>query len=216
MADWDRLKKRGVGDPGVPRAVLLGRGCAAQAGAASTCWVCCASGRLSARALIEKLPNLEVHGPDRRAGREPQTTRPRPTAASRSATRRAAAPTPRPPSSSWALLMMCARDLAKAERLMRSERLRDGIRADGRPRRQAAGRHRARPPGQPRRGLRQGLRHGMSWPGARTSRRRSAAKAAPSSSARTSCSKTSDFVSVHLVLVRPHAAAFWARPTSPR
>ena len=60
----------------------------------------------------------------------------------------------------WTLLLAAARDLANAERGVRAGRWHEGVRAGHRARGAAPRRGRPRPAGQPRGGLRQGVRHG--------------------------------------------------------
>ena len=185
MADWDRLKKRGV-EITVFHEPFSSVEDAAKKLAPFDMLGLLRERTAFPRALIEKLPNLKfmVLTGARASSLDDKAATDRGIPISNTPGGGSNASTAE---LGWALLMMCARDLAKAERLMRAGGWHDGIAADGRARRQAAGRHRPRPAGQPRRGLRQGLRHGRRGVEPEPHRGEGGQRAARSSSARTSC-----------------------------
>ena len=185
MADWDRLKKRGV-EITVFHEPFSSVEDAAKKLAPFDMLGLLRERTAFPRALIEKLPNLKfmVLTGARASSLDDKAATDRgipisntPGGGSNASTAELC----------WALLMMCARDLAKGERLMRAGGWHDGIEQMRRARGQAAGRDRARQawaaasPAMPRPSA------WTSWRGARTSPRRRRARAARSSSARTSC-----------------------------
>ena len=158
MADWDRLKKRGV-EITVFHEPFTSVDDAAQKLAPFQILGLLRERTAFPRALIEKLPNLKfmVLTGARAASLDDKAATERGIPISTTPGGGSNAPTAE---LGWALLMMCARDLAKAERLARSRQVARRHRADGRARGQAAGHPRPRQAGQPRGALRQGLRHG--------------------------------------------------------
>ena len=183
MADWDRLKKRGV------EITVFHEPFSSVEDAAKKLAPFDVLGLLRERtafprALIEKLPNLKfmvLTGArassldDKAASERGIPISNTPGGGSNASTAELC----------WALLMSCARDLAKGERLMRSGGWHDGIKqmqvlegkrlgVIGLGSSAVASRATARPSAW------------TSWPGARTSPRRRRPRAAPSSSPRTS------------------------------
>ena len=185
MADWDRLKKRGVEITVFHEPFSSVEDAAAEAGAVRDAGPAARAHGLPARADREAA-QPQVHGADRRARLEP---------------RRQGGDRARHPDQQHAgrrLQRLDGRALLGAADVVRPRprqgrapdahrRLARRHRADAGARGQAAGRHRARPARQPRRGLRQGLRHGRRGLEPEPHARRRRPRAAPGSSARTSC-----------------------------
>lgn len=125
MADWDRLKKRGV-EITVFHDAFKSVEDAAQK-LAPFDMLCLLRERTAfPRALIEKLPNLKfmVLTGARAASLDDKAAAERGIPISTTPGGASNAPTAE---LGWALLMMCARDLAKAERLARAGKWHDGI-----------------------------------------------------------------------------------------
>jgi phosphoglycerate dehydrogenase-like enzyme len=126
MADWDRLRKRGI-DITVFHEPFASVDDAAQKLASFDILGLLRERTAFPRALIEKLPNLKfmVLTGARAASLDDKAATERGIPISTTPGGTSNAPTAE---LGWALLMSCARDLAKAERLMRSGGWHDGIR----------------------------------------------------------------------------------------
>lgn len=126
MADWDRLRKRGI-DITVFHEPFASVDDAAQKLASFDILGLLRERTAFPRALIEKLPNLKfmVLTGARAASLDDKAATERGIPISTTPGGSSNAPTAE---LCWALLMSCARDLAKAERLMRSGGWHDGIR----------------------------------------------------------------------------------------
>ena len=126
MADWDRLRKRGI-DITVFHEPFASVDDAAQKLASFDILGLLRERTAFPRALIEKLPNLKfmVLTGARAASLDDKAATERGIPISTTPGGTSNAPTAE---LCWALLMSCARDLAKAERLMRSGGWHDGIR----------------------------------------------------------------------------------------
>jgi phosphoglycerate dehydrogenase-like enzyme len=125
MADWDRLKKRGVEITVFQEAFESVEDAARKL--APFDMLCLLRERTAfPRALIEKLPNLKfmVLTGARAASLDDKAAAERGIPISTTPGGTSNAPTAE---LGWALLMMCARDLAKAERLARAGKWHDGI-----------------------------------------------------------------------------------------
>ena len=125
MADWDRLKKRGV-EITVFHEPFASIEDAAQKLAPFDMLGLLRERTAFPRALIEKLPNLKfmVLTGARAASLDDKAAAERGIPISTTPGGTSNAPTAE---LGWALLMMCARDLAKAERLARQGKWHDGI-----------------------------------------------------------------------------------------
>src|SRR5471030_165908 len=125
MADWDRLKKRGVEITVFNDAFKSVDDAAQQL--APFDMLCLLRERTAfPKALIDKLPNLKfmVLTGARAASLDDKAAAARGIPISTTPGGASNAPTAEP---GWALLMMCARDLAKAEKLARAGKWHDGI-----------------------------------------------------------------------------------------
>ncbi len=186
MADWDRLRKRGV-EITVFHEPFASVEDAAQKLAPFDMLGLLRERTAFPRALIEKLPNLKfmVLTGARAASLDDKAAAERGIPISTTPGGTSNAPTAE---LGWALLMMCARDLAKAERLARQGKWHDGIEQMvvlegkrlgilGLGKLGSRARATARPSAW------------TSWRGARTSRPKRPKRAARRMSARTSCSR---------------------------